>query len=89
MCDDREILATNLVAFIRANASNGERKRMSRTAGISVAKRRETTVQERTALKLVVAMAGAILAVAAIIPSSGIRPYGEQALRAQIDIDNV
>jgi hypothetical protein len=45
-------------------------------------------VQERTALKLVVAIAGPILAVAAVIPSTGIRPYGEQALLAQIDIDN-
>ncbi len=45
-------------------------------------------MQEKNALKLVVAAAGAVLVLAAIIPSAGVRPYGEQALLAQIDTDN-
>jgi hypothetical protein len=42
------------------------------------------TVQEKAAAKLVVVAAGAVLVVAAVMPSTGIRPYGEGTILAQI-----
>lgn len=43
-------------------------------------------MQEKAAATLVVIMAGAVLAAAAVISSvDSIRPYGEQALLAQIE----
>ena len=46
-------------------------------------------MQEKAAAKLAIVAAGAVLVVAALISSTGIRPYGEGTILAQIGLEDI